>query len=304
MEIAIKLIPTFLLIGLGYILKRTKTFDAEFGRTLLKFVFMVAAPALSLRSISQLNLDLSLIAIILLPVALTVLSFALVKPLEKGLHLKPKQFAVFLMATMIVNSGFTLPFVLSLVGDEGAARVALFNVTNNLMVFGWVYSIAITYGERGSLNKLGVLKKVVFSPTFAALIVALFLNFTHIRIPMFLTPTVNLLADLTSPLILISLGLIMELKLMFPLQTFQSLTFRMVGGLIVGVLFVKLFGLTGINKITALLLSASPVGFNTVTFSSLEKLDDEFAASIVSMGLIAGLIFVSLLTVILGFNIV
>lgn len=304
MEIAIKLIPTFLLIGLGYILKRAKTFDADFGRTLLKFVFMVAAPALSLRSISQLNLDLSLIAIILLPVALTLLSFTLVKPLEKGLHLNRKQFAVFLMATMIVNSGFTLPFVLSLVGDEGAARVALFNVTNNLMVFGWVYSIAITYGERGSLDKWGVLKKVVFSPTFAALIVALALNFSHIKIPLFLTPTVNLLADLTSPLILISLGLIMELKLMFPLQTFQSLTFRMVGGLIVGALFVKLFGLTGINKITALLLSASPVGFNTVTFSSLEKLDDEFAASIVSMGLIAGLVFVSLLTIVLGFNII
>ena len=138
MEIVIKLIPTFLLIGLGYLLKRFKVFEAELGRTLLKFVFLVAAPALSLRSISQLNLDFSLLAIILLPIALTVLSFVLVKPLEKGVHLKPKQFAVFLMATMIINSGFTLPFVLSLVGDEGAARVALFNVTNNLMVFGWV----------------------------------------------------------------------------------------------------------------------------------------------------------------------
>jgi predicted permease len=52
--------------------------------------------------------------------------------------------------------------------------------------------------------------------------------------------------------------------------------------------------------LTALILSASPVGFNAVTFSSLEKLDDEFAASIVSMGLITGLIFISMLTIILG----
>jgi predicted permease len=74
----------------------------------------------------------------------------------------------------------------------------------------------------------------------------------------------------------------------------------MVGGLIIGLLFVKLFGLTGVDRIAVLLLSASPVGFNTVTFSSIEKLDDEFAASIVGMGLITGLVLISLLTIFLG----
>jgi hypothetical protein len=260
----------------------------------------VAAPALTLRSITQLHLDSSLITFLLLPVALTVLSYILVKPLEKKMHLNPKQFAVFLMATMIVNSGFTLPFVVSLAGDEGAARVALFNVTNNLMVFGWVYSIAIGYGEKGKLSKSEVLKKVFLSPAIVALLIALLLNISHTSIPTTLTPTVSFLADLTNPLILIALGLILELKLMHPVQTLQSLLFRMVGGLTVGLLFVKLFSLTGVNMLTALILSASPVGFNAVTFSSLEKLDDEFAASIVSMGLITGLIFISMLTIILG----
>jgi hypothetical protein len=300
MEIVLRLIPTFLLIGLGYVLKRTKAFDADLGRTLLKFIFLVAAPALTLRSITQLHLDSSLITFLLLPVALTVLSYILVKPLEKKMHLNPKQFAVFLMATMIVNSGFTLPFVVSLAGDEGAARVALFNVTNNLMVFGWVYSIAIGYGEKGKLSKSEVLKKVFLSPAIVALLIALLLNISHTSIPTTLTPTVSFLADLTNPLILIALGLILELKLMHPVQTLQSLLFRMVGGLTVGLLFVKLFSLTGVNMLTALILSASPVGFNAVTFSSLEKLDDEFAASIVSMGLITGLIFISMLTIILG----
>lgn len=303
MQILLKLIPTFLLIGLGYYLKRQKVFDADFGRTLLKFVFYVAAPALSLRAISQLHLDLSLIALIILPFILTVLSFLLVKPLEKKIHLTPKQFAVFLMATMIINSGFTLPFVISLVGDAGAARVSLFNVMNNIMVFGWVYSIAISYGERGHISKGEVAKKVLFSPAFASLAIALTLNVSQTSIPTnILLPTINFLADLTSPLILIALGLIMEIKLMFPLQTFQSLFFRMIGGLLVGVLSVKVFNLTGVDRLTALLLSASPVGFNTVTFSSLEKLDDEFAASIVSMGLIAGLLFMSLLTLYLGYQ--
>lgn len=295
MQIIIKLLPTFLLLALGFYLKKRKIFDADFGRTLLKLVFYVAAPALSLRAISQLNLDFSLISILLLPIVLTVLSYILVKPLENKVSLTSKQFSVFLMATMIINSGFTLPFIISLVGDAGAARVSLFNVTNNIMVFGWAYSIAISYGERGRLSAVELAKKVMLSPAFISLIIALLLNFTHTSMPQFLMPTTNLLADLTSPLILIALGLILEVKLMFPLQTLQSLFFRMIVGLSVGVVFVKIFGLTGIDRVTALMLSASPVGFNTVTFSSMEKLDDEFAASIVSMGLIAGLIIMSIL---------
>ncbi len=299
MQIALKLIPTFLLIGLGYFLKKQKVFGAEFGRKLLRFTFYVATPALSLRAVSQLNLDFSLIALIVLPFVLTVFSYVLVKPLEKKTKLNPKQFAVFLIATMIVNSGFTLPFLISLTGDAGAARVLLFNIANNILVFEWVYSIAISYGDRKHLSKIEVLGEVLSSPTLAALVIALIMNVAKIGIPPVLSPVINLLADLTSPLILIALGLVMEIKLMFPLQTFQSLFFRMICGLLIGVLFIKIFALTGINKLAVLLLSASPVGYNTITFSSLENLDDEFAASIVSMGLIAGLVLLSILTLIL-----
>ena len=66
--ILLKLTPTFLLIGLGYALKRSKAFNADLGRTLLKFVFLITAPALTIRSVSQLKLDLSLLAFIMLPI--------------------------------------------------------------------------------------------------------------------------------------------------------------------------------------------------------------------------------------------
>lgn len=300
MDIFIKLFPIFALIGIGYLLKRQGVFNADFGRKLLMFAFLVATPALALRSISTLHLDLSLLALIFLPVALTGLSFLLVKPLEKKVHLKPKQFAVFLMATMAVNSGFTLPFVMSLAGDEGAARVSLFTAINNAMVFGWVYAIAISYGQREVLSKTGVLRKVVLTPVFISIIVALALNVTGAAIPYWITPPIDILANLTSPLILLALGFLLEFRLMFPIQTFQSLFIRMIGGLAIGFLFVNLFNLTGVDRITALILSASPVGFNTITFSSLEKLDDEFAVSIVSMGLIVGLVLITALTVWLG----
>jgi predicted permease len=126
------------------------------------------------------------------------------------------------------------------------------------------------------------------------------MNIFAIGIPNWLSPAVSTLADLTAPIIMFALGLIFEPKLMFPVQTFQSLFVRMVGGLLIGLVFVELFSLTGVDRIAALLLSASPVGFNTVTFSSIEKLDDTFAASIVGMGLAAGLVLASILTVVLG----
>ncbi|NCU43930.1 AEC family transporter [Candidatus Saccharibacteria bacterium] len=300
MDVLIDLLPTFLLFGIGYFLKRQNILDTDVGRSLLKFVFLVTAPALTIRSIHQLELDVSLLVFIILPLVLTASSYVLIKPLESKIRLKPKQFAIFLMATMAVNSGFTLPFVVAISGDDGAARVALFNVMNTVMVFGWVYGIAIKYGEKNHLGWAGVVKKVVITPAFVSLIVAIAMNVFAIGIPNWLGPAVDTLADLTAPIILLALGLIFQPKLMFPLQTFQSLFVRMIGGLIIGLVFVELFNLTGVDRIAALLLSASPVGFNTVTFSSIEKLDDRFAASIVGMGLAAGLVLASILTIVLA----
>ena len=64
----------------------------------------------------------------------------------------------------------------------------------------------------------------------------------------------------------------------------------MVLGGVLGAILSWLFGLDPVAAKIVTILSAAPFGFNTLTYSSICKLDSEFAASLVSTGLIAGII--------------
>lgn len=66
-------------------------------------------------------------------------------------------------------------------------------------------------------------------------------------------------------------------------------------GLLLGLLFVYLFDLNGVSRTVVLVCSSAPSGLNTLVFSSMEKLDNEFAASVVSYSVIVGMILIPLL---------
>jgi predicted permease len=56
----------------------------------------------------------------------------------------------------------------------------------------------------------------------------------------------------------------------------------------VGLIIVSLFKLDGIEKTISMVGIAAPVGFNMLTFSSLENLNKEFAASVLSFSILIG----------------
>jgi predicted permease len=294
----LQLIPTFGLLAIGHILKRSNLLKTEDGKNILKYAFYISTPFLSIRALSTIDLRFDLLVFPLASFLLITFSYFVVQLLKKGLKLPTKSFAVMLIATMIVNSGFTLPFVLAKFSDQGAALVSLFNIMNNIMVFGWVYYLAVRFGNTSS-DKLSAIKKVLISPPLWGVGIGLILNYGHVTLPEYLLNIINPLANMTGPLMLLAFGLMWEPHLRNPVQTLYSLLIRMLGGFLVGYLIVLLFGLTGVSRSVMLMLSASPVGFNTVTFSSLENLDDDYAISIVSMGLLVGIFVMGLLSVIL-----
>ena len=70
---------------------------------------------------------------------------------------------------------------------------------------------------------------------------------------------------------------------------------RILGGLAFGILLSNLFGLEDMLRKVVIICSSAPVGYNTLVLSSLENLDKEFAASLVSISLILGIIYVPVL---------
>ena len=65
-------------------------------------------------------------------------------------------------------------------------------------------------------------------------------------------------------------------------------------GLLLGLLCVQLFDLTGMTRAVVLLGSAAPIGFSAVVVASRESLNRDLAASAASISVLLGLVYVPL----------
>jgi len=71
-------------------------------------------------------------------------------------------------------------------------------------------------------------------------------------------------------------------------------------GLLLGWLLTLIFGITGMTRTIIIASSSTPVGFNTLIFANLEKLDREFAANLVSFSILIALGYLPLIIWLFG----
>lgn len=189
-----------------------------------------------------------------------------------------------------------LPFFLAMYGTAGLINLSLVDVSNALITFSFVYFIAAKHGEGGTGTKL-IIQKVLFAPPIWATVIALGLNLTHIQLPFIVSNLLQTIGNLATPLIMLALGTYFSFQVKNIWKVLPAIFIRYGFGLLVGVVFSSLFHLEGLTRIVVILAAAAPIGFNTLTFSSLEKLDMEYAASIVSLSMLLSLVVIPLLFV-------
>ena len=299
MDILISIGPIIIIALIGYFLKLIKLVKREFGDYLLYLVFYVSLPALIFNSFSSIYLDTKFALLPVITVILISSMYLLSYFTGKLLKLPKQTFGPFIIGTMILNNGFMLPFILAAYGDEGVARLLIFDFMNGFLAFTWVYYIACKNGSK-PYDKSLMIKKFLLSPPIWAIVLSIPLNLLNVEIPLVITSTFKLLADMTIPLIMLALGIYFTPKLIRPLPLFTAIFIRMAIGLAIGFAFVELFNFEGLTRKIILLASSAPIGFNTLTFSSLEDLDKDFSASLLSFSILIGIIYIPLMIAILA----
>lgn len=295
----IKILPVILIFVLGYFLRRIHLLTRENGDLFLKVVFYISLPALIVLSIIDIELSVDFIYLPFIAVSIIAITYGIAYLFGRLLHLQKLSLGVFLIGSMIINVGFILPFVIVTYGDEGLARISLFDFGNGLLVYTFVYYIAHKYGTEEKSRKM-VLKKIVGSMPLWAILLAVSFNLSNTQLPLVVNNFLELMGAMTIPLIMLSLGVYFSPKIEKFAPLVLAIIIRMGFGLLLGFLFVNLFNLEGLTRTIILLGSAAPVGYNTLTFSSLENLDKEFAASLISFSIIIGIIFIPLLILVLN----
>lgn len=293
-DIIIKMAPLITIACIGNIFKRIGLFKKDDGELLLKLVFYLSLPPLVLLSILKIELTVTYIYLPLIAVVVHCITFFTSFNIGKLLHLPRKTLGVFIVGSMIINTGFNLPFVIAAFGEKGLAIISIFDFGSATIVLTFVYYIACYYGNQKVESKL-IIRKLLLAPPLWALMGGIILNFANITLSPLIVSISQTIGNLTIPLLMLTLGFYFSFSVIRFKALLSVIIIRMALGFLIGLTCSYLFQLDGLIRTVTIIATSAPVGYNTLTFTALEKLDMDFAASLVSFSVLIGFIFVPLL---------
>jgi len=299
LELLVDLAPIFFYFALGIGLKKFGLADRIHGDFILRLVFFVTLPLLILTTIPGIPLSVDKAMLPLSNIMVSLLAMAAMFLLLKRLPLERGTQGTLLIAAMTPNNTYMFPFILAVYGANGFGDAILFDFGNALLVSTFTYGFCFRFSEQASIRS-GALQRILKSPLVWALCLAVLLSISGNALPFYVQDMIRPLGNMTSPLILIALGIFVSLRLQHIKLLALILGMRMLLGLCLGWLVAGLLGLQGLSKLIVILCSAAPVGFSVLTFSSMARLDTELASSAVSLSILFGLLWVPFLILIMG----
>jgi predicted permease len=156
-------------------------------------------------------------------------------------------------------------------------------------VFSWVYYTA----ARGNPEHRGgrlLLDRVLKSPPLYGIAAGAAVNVMSLEVPDAVERALDPFATATATIISIAVGIMLAFPREEVWKAAAIVAARLGSGLLVGVLLVVALGLDGMDRTILLLLAVAPVGFVTVTFASLERLDVRLAANALSLSMVGSFV--------------
>lgn len=293
-EYFLNLSPIILLGLIGFILKRINFFNTSHADLFLKIVFYIAIPGLIFSSFDKMQLNTDLIKLPFIASFILLLNFGLSYLLGQKLKLPRRSLGTFVLGAAIMNTGLLFPFIMTTLGFKGISHLIIFDLGNAIPVMTLLYYFACRMGTN-NYNAKSVLNKFLTSTPLIALAIATPLNILEIHLPDSLLVLSKTTGNMVIPLVMFSMGIYFNPKVIHLKLSMVVIFIRMIIGFGFGVLFVYLFNLQGLEQVITIVGCSAPVGFNTLTFSSLEDLDKEFAASLLSYSILIGILSVPLI---------
>jgi predicted permease len=288
-----------LIVAAGFVLKKIGLVKKELADSLMNLVFYIFLPATIFSSLTGMRLQAELAILPICGALIALFSYAFAYLSSKAIKMDRGTTGTFILASGAMNQAlFTYPFFLIYYGPVGLGYAAFFDLGQAILALSFAYYIASCYGN--GCNTFDPLRNTLRFPAIWALAVALLMNYlqlTYLVAP--ISPIIDALNNATTPLIMLSLGIFIEPRISKALPTAAVLLIRFVVSLAFAFLLVQVLDLPELQRNVVLISSAAPPAMLTLIYSSKEKLDIEYAADLISVSLIVGLIYIPLLFTIL-----
>lgn len=208
--------PIFLIVILGWVLRKIGVIHEEFIRQSTKFVFNVTLPVLIFLKLAI--VDFSTIfdgKIIVLVYICIFIVFFLSWLLAKIFITKGKGRGVFIQGGFRPNNVIIgLALIMNIFGEDAVSRTVM--ILTFLVPLDNILSVvALTISDRHEKRSEALyemVKSIAFNPVIIAAIVAIIISLLRVPIPSVIINTGNYLAAITLPLALIGVGGTLQIK--------------------------------------------------------------------------------------------
>lgn len=189
-----------LLLMIGILIQKTDA-PADFSKSLNLFVIYVSLPATVLIQVPKIVLNVSTLSTIMIPWLLLPIMFYLVILMTKNYPMDVR--AALLLVIPLGNTSFVgIPIIKTLLGSDAIGYVLMYDQFGTFLILALYGSAVISYYEIGKIHKRLILKKLLLFPPFFFLVFALVFG----KMPLELSPYLEILASTLVPLALVSVG--------------------------------------------------------------------------------------------------
>ena len=201
--------PVFLLVALGYFVKRIGVINENFVEVTSRFVYSVSLPALVFINIVEIDLSEAIdFKQIIYIYSATLVSFFLIWVISIPFIKDGKNLSVFVQGAYRSNFaivGFAI--VSKLFGNFALGKAALV-LAFILPLYNILAVIILTVPLRKErkLNLKNTLYEIMFNPLIIAVVIGLIFSYFKIIIPSVINSTVGFLSELALPLALVGIG--------------------------------------------------------------------------------------------------
>jgi hypothetical protein len=207
------------------------------------------------------------------------------------LNIERQVAGVVILAAMIINIGFVLfPIFMTVYGEEGISRLAAFDLGNSIVAHSFGFYVATRYGTRPPDGLWQSIQRVLSLPVLWAVLAGLVANLLSVELSTFALKIIEPLAIANIPLAMLTLGAFLQLRYKnLPLMGLTT-ALRIGGGFLLGQALVYITNLQGLDRVAVSMGAAMPTGMAVMVYAASEGLDAEFAAGVISISIIVGLV--------------
>lgn len=273
-------LPVFLMIALGYLLRRIKLVDDDLVSRVNKLVFRVFLPIMLFNNIytsdlkGVFNPKLVIFAPLSIIVIFTIATIFVVKLRKENKRRGAMIQALFRSNYVILG----IPIVKALFGDEVSAVPSLL-AAFIVPIFNLLAVITLEVFRGSKPDLLKIIKSIIKNPLIIASLLGFAFNLLEIRFPAVIASTISTVGSVATPLPLVMLGAFFRFESVK--NNIKDIAICTIGRLIVspliGSVIALMLGFRGVEFASLLIMFSAPPAI--ASFTMAQQMDSDYQLS-------------------------